>query len=144
MASSTIASPVPAAAPIAAEGTSNPPAGDGLSTTGSDCVDAVSAERKSWYASAAGAAIEDGGGGTLGESLAPPAAPGMYCSTGRAEAAGAPIELAIAAAASAAATAFLVAMEGISTPWFETAGCGRSMGACTGPVIARSRRAHRR
>jgi hypothetical protein len=64
----------------------------------------------------AGAAIEDGGGETLGDSTVVSAERGANCSIGRADAAVAPIALAMAAPASAVATALFIASDDISTP----------------------------
>jgi len=82
----------------------------------------------------AGAAIEDGGGGTLGDSTVPPAAPGTNCSTGRADAPVAPIALAMAAPASAVAIALFMASDDISTP----SGCDRRVRSIEGePAVHR-------
>jgi hypothetical protein len=107
--------PAPVAAPMAADSTSNPLGADGSSATGSDPPVGWSGARSSSYAEPAGAASEDGGGGTLAEATLP-GAPGAHCPMGRAEAAVVPIALAMAAPASAVATTLFIASDDISTP----------------------------
>src|SRR5215208_140328 len=130
--------PAPVAAPTAADGRSNPLGEDGSSTTGCgasvDWATGWPGERSSSYAFPAVAAIEDGGGESLGDWTVPPAEAGMNCSTGRAEAGVAAIALAIVAPASAMATALFMASDDISTP----SGCDRRVRSIEGePAVHR-------